>query len=620
MGVCSILLIIFVNYYLVYTSAQPTFREDFCSGGNYTNSSTYQTNLNFLLSNSLPLFNREGTNNNYRSSSIGSGSDTVHGSCQCRGDLTMNECQVCFDAATRDVIQKIRCPYSKQAIIWYDECVFRYSDESYYSILEDEPVFYMINRSTVTTGTGEFDKILAGLMNNLVNDLGSSSINNFAVGKAKFTASTQIYGLVQCAPDIVPSDCNKCLGRIVGNLSTCCDMQTAKRKNSQKVAIIIVVPSIIVVLSAIALWYLCSRRTTKETERIDEIYGIQSVESFRFHISTIRAATNNFSNANKLGEGGFGSVYKGTLADAQEIAVKRLSRKSGQGEAEFKNEVVLLVRLQHKNLVRLLGFCLDAEERLLIYNFMPNSSLDRIIFDSVKRTCLDWGKRYNIIGGIARGVLYLHEDSRLKIIHRDLKASNILLDVDMNPKVSDFGMARLFAVDQTQAMTTRIVGTYGYMAPEYAMHGQFSDKSDVFSFGVLVLEILSGKKNNSFNESEVSGDLVSHAWRHWKKGTALDLLDSVLKDSYSESEVMRCIHIGLLCVQENAADRPTMASIVLMLNNYSTSLPVPLVPAFFVPAEEYRIIFRESKDLPSVSTSKSGDSVDEASLTELHPR
>ncbi|XP_026404503.1 cysteine-rich receptor-like protein kinase 10 isoform X3 [Papaver somniferum] len=394
----------------------------------------------------------------------------------------------------------------------------------------------------------------------------------------------------------------------------------AKRKNSQKVAIIIVVPSIIVVLSAIALWYLCSRRTTKETERIDEIYGIQSVESFRFHISTIRAATNNFSNANKLGEGGFGSVYKGTLADAQEIAVKRLSRKSGQGEAEFKNEVVLLVRLQHKNLVRLLGFCLDAEERLLIYNFMPNSSLDRIIFDSVKRTCLDWGKRYNIIGGIARGVLYLHEDSRLKIIHRDLKASNILLDVDMNPKVSDFGMARLFAVDQTQAMTTRIVGTYGYMAPEYAMHGQFSDKSDVFSFGVLVLEILSGKKNNSFNESEVSGDLVSHAWRHWKKGTALDLLDSVLKDSYSESEVMRCIHIGLLCVQENAADRPTMASIVLMLNNYSTSLPVPLVPAFFVPAEEYRIIFRESKDLPSVSTSKSGDSVDEASLTELHPR
>ncbi|KAI3986578.1 hypothetical protein MKX01_014116 [Papaver californicum] len=172
----------------------------------------------------------------------------------------------------------------------------------------------------------------------------------------------------------------------------------------------------------------------------------------------------------------------------------------------------------------------------------------------------------------------------------------------MNPKITDFGMCRLFKVDQTEASTVRIVGTYGYMSPEYAMHGKFSEKSDIFSFGVLVLEILCGKKNISFNDPDVSGDLLSYAWRHWNNGTALDLLDSVLKDNHSESEVMRCVHIRLLCVQEDAADRPTMASIVLMLNNFSTYLPVPSVPAVFIRSfRESKFRWEDSKDPLSVS-------------------
>ncbi|CAI0467941.1 unnamed protein product [Linum tenue] len=203
-----------------------------------------------------------------------------------------------------------------------------------------------------------------------------------------------------------------------------------------------------------------------------------------FDVNGIFAATKQFSLANKLGQGGFGSVYKGLLSDGREVAVKRLSRTSRQGVQEFKNEVRLVSKLQHKNLARLLGCCIHGEEKMLVYEYLPNKSLDFFIFDKTKGSLLDWKKRFDIIIGIARGLMYLHQDSRLKIIHRDLKPSNILLDAAMNPKISDFGMARLFGEDQTEANTIRVVGTYGYLSPEYAMKGLYSTKSDVFSFGL----------------------------------------------------------------------------------------------------------------------------------------
>ncbi|XP_065629357.1 G-type lectin S-receptor-like serine/threonine-protein kinase At4g27290 [Quercus suber] len=221
----------------------------------------------------------------------------------------------------------------------------------------------------------------------------------------------------------------------------------------------------------------------------------EDMEVTFFTLATIATATDNFSSNNKLGEGGFGLVYKGTLVDGKEIAVKRLSRSSGQGLNEFKNEVILIAKLQHRNLVRLLGYCIEGDEKILIYEYMLNGSLDSFIFDQTRAKVLGWSMRFDIIHGIARGLLYLHEDSRLRIIHRDLKASNVLLDSKMIPKISDFGMARIVGGDQTEGNTRRVVGTYGYMAPEYAINGIFSVKSDVFSFGILLLEIISGKKN-----------------------------------------------------------------------------------------------------------------------------
>ncbi|TYG81861.1 hypothetical protein ES288_D01G039300v1 [Gossypium darwinii] len=368
---------------------------------------------------------------------------------------------------------------------------------------------------------------------------------------------------------------------------------------SSKVIVITTVIAGIVVITISALFLRCrilkhKGRNKRRTQIKDKFHGENIGESSigvklqqlpLFNFEELATATNNFHPQEKLGQGGFGPVYKGTLDDGKEIAVKRLSKASGQGLEEFMNEVVVISKLQHRNLVKLFGCCVEAEEKMLVYEFMPNKSLDSFLFDPVKQKLLDWRKRFNIIEGISRGLLYLHRDSRLKIIHRDLKASNVLLDQKLNPKISDFGIARIFGGDENQANTKRVVGTYGYMSPEYAMHGRFSEKSDVFSYGVLLLEIVGGRRNTSFyNKDDLS--LLGYAWKLWREGDICGIVDKVILESetYSrngnEKEIWRCIHIGLLCVQEFAKDRPTMPTIASMLNNEISDPNTPKQPAF----------------------------------------
>ncbi|KAD2805048.1 hypothetical protein E3N88_38425 [Mikania micrantha] len=312
---------------------------------------------------------------------------------------------------------------------------------------------------------------------------------------------------------------------------------------------------------------------------------MRSAEVPLFSLSKISRATNDFSNDNKLGEGGFGPVYKGVLEEGQEIAVKRLSKSSRQGLDEFKNEVICIAKLQHRNLVKLLGYCIQGDEKMLIYEYMPNKSLDYFLFaDESRKSLLDWPQRFQIIQGIARGVLYLHQDSRLKVVHRDLKAGNILLDHQMFPKIADFGLARMFKENESEANTKRVVGTLGYISPEYAVNGLFSLKSDIFSFGVLVLEIVSGKKNRGFVHEDHEDNLLGHAWRLFKKGKSLDLIDECLHVSYSACEVSRSIHVGLLCVQR-VEDRPNTPTVVGMLGGEG-SLPSPKKPAFYIQESE----------------------------------
>ncbi|KAK3431919.1 hypothetical protein EUGRSUZ_E03051 [Eucalyptus grandis] len=606
------------------------FPATYCgSTGNFTVNSTYQTTLTTLLSsisttNSLSLsygfFNASAT--------ISGASQTLYVFGLCRGDLTAMSCRGCLDALASDM--RRLCPLQKEALLYTGNCVIRYSNASFFGTVATEPTYVARTSDGVSspeTYNGAMRKLLNGL---LAEAAGGGSLRKYASGNES-AGPDMIYALVQCTPDLTEQRCGDCPVLGVQTIRDCCDRYTGGR---------FMVPSCLILYETNHQFFdpvsqplpppPPSPSPSQEADvlpptLVEGVHEISTAESLQFDFNTIRAATDNFSDSKKLGQGGFGAVYMGQLSNGQEIAVKRLSQNSSQGEVEFKNEVMLLARLQHRNLVRLLGFCLEGVEQLLIYEFVPNASLDQFIFDPLKRANLNWDRRHNIIMGVARGMLYLHEESRLRIIHRDLKASNILLDSNMNPKISDFGMARLFELDQTRAETNRIVGTYGYMAPEYAMHGTFSIKSDVFSFGVLVLEIVSGQRNTLFGMDDDTEVLISYVWKNWREGSISNIIDPSMT-SGSSTEIARCIHIGLLCVQENVVSRPTMTSVLLMLNSHSVTLQVPSRPAFYMhnniesdmrSTEDYCMRVSEVEE----SRSKSNQfSKNETSMTEPFPR
>ncbi|XP_057499028.1 cysteine-rich receptor-like protein kinase 10 isoform X4 [Actinidia eriantha] len=620
----------------------------------YAPNSTYADNLKAVLAS---LSSNAAYPAGFNNSTAGRGPpDTAYGLFLCRGDVSPADCLDCVTYASTEVVKK--CPSSKLATIWYNECMLRYSNQSIFAIPDLTGGAFLWNAQNATD-VSRFEDVLGGLLRDVVNRAPSGDLGKkFATGEASFSSLQTIYALAQCTPDITTPECYSCLEEANSNIPNywagkrggrvlfpSCNVRyetypfyyvpalaappppvvpppsTGNRGLSSQVLIAIIIPICVVVLLFIVCFCWLRRRATKKYECVREDTGgddITTVQSLQYDLAILQAATNNFSEENKIGEGGFGPVYKATISNGEVVAVKRLSRSSGQGVEEFKNEVVLVAKLQHRNLVRLLGFCFEGRENILIYEFMPNKSLEKFLFDPQERGKLDWQRRYKIIEGVARGMLYLHEDSRLRIVHRDLKASNILLDGDMNAKISDFGMARIFGVDQTEGNTNRIVGTFGYMSPEYVTRGQFSVKSDVYSFGVLVLEIISGKKNTGFYQSDYV-DLLSYAWNLWKDERPLDLMDLTLKGTYSRNKVIRCIHIALLCVQDDPDNRPTMATVVVMLNSSSVIRSLPQQPAFGT-------VIRTGSNPPKFlkgdeSTSKSMPvSANGMSITGLYPR
>ncbi|MED6180567.1 hypothetical protein PIB30_011328 [Stylosanthes scabra] len=556
----------FLSLLVFFTSlatSQPDFVHSICedNNGNYTANSTYHSNLNTLLSN---LSSDIGTSNNFRFYNISNGENTdkVNLIWMCRGDVTKDDCLSCLNNS-RILLPEV-CPNQKEATGFYDYCMLRYSSQSIFGVLDSN--MWAIHNLRNVNDVNDFNQVAGDLMQSLRSKAaavsGDSSLVKFAAGKAKVGSrfeTVTVYAHVQCTNDLSELQCNDCLVGEISYIPTCCNGTVRARvfapscnlrydttpyfdslsgdlppqpspsptptpssttdatvtlkqgKNSSSatvIAIVVTVVSLIIVLliTFVCIYFKRKKKPTKYSRSQGALEAddceFESTETLQFDFQTMVEATNNFSVANKLGEGGFGLVYKGRLPNGEEVAIKRLSRNSQQGDIEFKNELLLVAKLQHRNLARLLGFCLETGERMLVYEFLPNKSLDYFIFDPIKRLILDWDGRYKIIVGIARGLLYLHEDSQLRIIHRDLKASNILLDDNMNAKISDFGMARLFVEDQTQGNTLRVVGTLGYIAPEYASNGHFSIKSDVFSFGVLLLEIVSGRRNGDIHNGE----------------------------------------------------------------------------------------------------------------------
>ncbi|XP_011079277.1 probable LRR receptor-like serine/threonine-protein kinase At1g56140 isoform X1 [Sesamum indicum] len=305
-------------------------------------------------------------------------------------------------------------------------------------------------------------------------------------------------------------------------------------------------------------------RTTKQPVTRDILSGNLRTISY-FDFQTLKKATKNFDQNNLLGRGGFGPVFLGKLEDGRLVAVKKLSvDKSQQGETEFLAEVKMITSIQHKNLVRLLGCCSDGAQRLLVYEYMKNRSLDRIIYGE-SQIFLNWTTRFQIILGIARGLQYLHEDSHVRIVHRDIKASNILLDDKFQPRIGDFGLARFFPEDQAY-LSTRFAGTLGYTAPEYAIRGELSEKADIYSFGVLVLEIISSRKNTDLTLPSEMQYLPEYSWRLYERGMLTDLIDPrIQEDSVVSKDVLQVIKVAFLCLQPHANLRPPMSEIVAML-------------------------------------------------------
>ncbi|WJX14814.1 hypothetical protein P8452_05024 [Trifolium repens] len=625
----------------------------------YKPNSNFQTALKTLLSS---LISNSTSHNGFYNTNIPlfNSPNDLKGLFLCRADVTPTTCQNCVTAAANNITKF--CNNETESIIWYDECLLRYSNTSFLNHIVPATTLESVE-SVPDSQVSQFGDFIAKLLKDLANEAVNSNLGQkkFSAKEDNFLDSIKIYSLAQCTPDLSTFDCNTCLQSAISSIGDCCSTKRGARsllpscniryesypfynvsavstqpqlqspssgKSNVSIIVAIVVPIVVVVVLFIIGCYFLRKRAIKKYKYSATYIRDSSsilrgdftdIECLQFDFTSIEAATNCFSEENKIGQGGFGVVYKGILPNGQEIAVKRLSMTSLQGTIEFRNEASLVAKLQHRNLVRMFGFCLEGREKILVYEYIANKSLDHFLFDPVKQRELDWSIRYKIIVGIARGILYLHEDSQLRIIHRDLKASNVLLDENMNPKISDFGMAKIFQADQTQVNTGRIVGTYGYMSPEYAMRGQFSVKSDVFSFGVLVLEIVSGKKNTDLNHWNNADDLLSYAWKKWSEQTPLELLDPTLRGSYSRNEVIRCIHIGLLCVQENPLDRPSMETIALMLNSYSVTMSLPQQPPSFLRGRTPDRI-KQGLDSDQSTTCSIPWSVNEVSITEVHPR
>ncbi|KAL3347393.1 hypothetical protein AABB24_021196 [Solanum stoloniferum] len=539
----------------------------------------------------------------------GTGPDATYGISQCYGDLSLLDCALCFSEARTLFPQCF--PYNG-ARLYLDGCFMRAENYSFYDQYLG-PEDRRVCRNRTTKGSLFQQNARAAVQQAVGN---APSNNGYARSQVSFPRDSNdtAYVLADCWKTLSANSCAACLRNASASMLGClpwsegralytgCFMRysdtnflnaisTSGGSSSRgKVVVTIIVVSSVIVLGVgafigIGVWKKkLIQKKRKGANDAEKLVKILHDINLNFKYSTLDKATGSFDEANKLGQGGFGTVYKGVLADGREIAVKRLFFNNKHRVADFYNEVNIVSSIDHKNLTRLLGCSCSGPESLLVYEFLPNQSLDHFIFDPIKGKALNWEKRFEIIIGTAEGLVYLHENTKTRIIHRDIKASNILLDSRLRAKIADFGLARSFQEDKSH-ISTVLAGTLGYMAPEYLAHGQLTEKADVYSFGVLLLEIVTGRQNNKSKNDEDTVSLISDVWKHFQHGIVEELFDLnlMLHNCHTinvQNEVARVLHVGLLCTQEIPTLRPFMSKALKMLVKKDEELPPPTKPPF----------------------------------------
>ncbi|XP_076883114.1 cysteine-rich receptor-like protein kinase 2 [Bidens hawaiensis] len=516
---------------------------------------------------------------------VGTGPDGNYGFAQCYGDLSQLDCMLCY-AEARTVLPS--CFPNNGGRIYLDGCVMRVQNYSFFHEYTGPDDSYVCGNATRKNATFQ-DAVKQTVSNAVTGALRYSMY--FGRGEMVDGGNESVYVLAECFRTLSPSSCLACLDNASMEISKCLPWSEGRVLNAgcfmrysgtnflnpvavasssvnrgKIIAIVVSVVSsvaLIIVASMIAVYIWKHRYIQKKRKGSYDAKKMAKMlndSSLNFKYSTIEKATGKWDELNKLGQGGFGTVYKGVLSDGREIAVKRLFFNNKFRAADFYNEVNMISSVQHKNLVRLLGCSCSGPESILIYEYLPNMSLDHFIFDAIKGRNLTWEKRHNIIIGTAEGLVYLHENTKCRIIHRDIKAANILLDLKFRAKIADFG---------------------GYMAPEYLAHGQLTEQADVYSFGVLVLEVVTGIENNKSKNTEYTDSLVAIAWNHFQQNKAEEIFDpNLIITPITKKEATKAIQVGLLCTQEDPSLRPSMLTVLKMLAKDNEPLPAPSNPPF----------------------------------------
>ncbi|OMO67589.1 hypothetical protein COLO4_30090 [Corchorus olitorius] len=557
------------------------------------------------------------------------------------------ECRLCFETGK----EKLKtCIPATSGRIYLDRCFIRYDDYDFYNESID-PKYDVATcgspsdaLSNDTCMLQDFESRLDQAVTKLI-DITTERKGNGTV-ETKGGVLT-IHAGAQCWKTISDESCKECLTRAGEKLKKCspgaegratftgCVMRYTTNRfyprephrndhvlNRQTIIGMAVASAIIAIVATIVAFLSYKIIISKKKDGgLDDTPATGNKTNLSFKYEILEEATNSFDESRKLGQGGAGSVFKGVLPNGQTVAVKRLFFNTRQWVDQFFHEVNSISGVQHKNLVRLLGCSIEGPESLLVYEYVPNRSLDQILFVKKTSIILTWSQRYKIICGTSKGLAYLHGGSGVKIIHRDIKSSNILLDENFTPKIADFGLARCVAQDKTH-VSTAIAGTLGYMAPEYLVRGQLTEKADVYAFGVLVLEIATGRKNTVFSQG--SSSILYSVWKHYKDNKITEAIDASLNGKFNKKEASNVLLVGLLCTQASVALRPSMAEVVKMITDANYEIPSPKQPPFLnasvlSPEETVSISFMGSLDLEIGQESSSDKSGNKASPDESSP-